>query len=155
MSLFILILGVVYTVICVFLIMVVLMQSGKGGGLSGMLGGANPLTDALGSSGAEKTLSKWTTICAVCFFVLALLLTVLAGKLLKPSRLSDQLKSSAPPIQAPAAPSSQIPVGNTPESPAPATSENAPEAPSDAEPAEATPAPPQGTPSSEPSPSSP
>jgi len=155
MTLFILILGVVYTAICVFLILVVLMQSGKGGGLSGMLGGGNPLTDALGSSGAEKTLSKWTTICAVCFFALSLILTVLAGKLLKPTRLSDQLKSSAPPIQAPAATSSQIPVGNTPESSPPVASEKAPDAPSVSEPAEATPAPPQGTPSSEPSPSSP
>jgi len=155
MSLFVLILGVVYVAICVFLILVVLMQSGKGGGLSGMLGGGNPLTDALGSSGAEKTLSKWTTICAVCFFVLALLLTILAGKLLKPARLSDQLKSTSVPIQAPAAPSSQTPGATAPESPAPATSEKVPVAPSVSEPSEATPANQAPPPASEPSPSSP
>ncbi len=148
MTLFILLLGVAYTGICLFLILVILMQSGKGGGLSGMLGGGNPLTDALGSSGAEKTLSKWTTICAVCFFVLSLLLTVLAGKLLKPARLSDQLKTAPPPIEAPAAPASQTPGAAAPAAPAP-------EASSEAKPAEAAPANPAQPPASEPSPSNP
>ena len=91
--------GLVYIIACVFLILVILLQSGKGGGLSGMLGGSNPLTDTFGSSGAEKTLSKWTTVCAVAFFFMALVLTLMGNRLMKPTRLSDQLKAGAAPAQ--------------------------------------------------------
>jgi len=119
MNLIIFIIGLGYTLVCFFLILVILLQSGKGGGLSGMLSGSNPLTDTLGSTGAEKTLSKWTTVCAVAFFIMALLLTFLGGALLKPTRLSDQLKSSAPPASSVAPPI----VEDTEASP---SSENAP-----------------------------
>lgn len=101
MNLILLIIGLSYTAVCFFLILIILLQSGKGGGLSGMLGGSNPLTDTFGSSGAEKTLSKWTTVCAVGFFIMALLLTVMGSRVMKPSRLSDQLKSSAAPATVP------------------------------------------------------
>jgi len=150
-----LIVGLIYTAMCIFLILVVLMQSGKGGGLSGMLGGGNPLTDALGSSGAEKTLSKWTTICAVGFFVLSLLLTILGAKYMKPSALSDQLKSTAVPAS-PAAPSTrQAPTAVGPESTPQSPQDKSEPGPSEAKPAESSPAPAQATPPSEPSPSSP
>lgn len=91
----------VYLIACGFLIMVVLLQSGKGGGLSGMLGGAsNPLTDSLGSTGAEKTLSKWTSIAATLFFVLALLLTLKGVHNAKKSGLRQELEASAAPAAA-------------------------------------------------------
>lgn len=91
-------LSLVFTAACAFLILVILLQSGKGSGLSGMLGGANPLTDSLGASGAEKTLTKWTTVSAVLFFILSLALTLLGGRMLKQAKLSDQLKAAAAPV---------------------------------------------------------
>ncbi|HOE63501.1 MAG TPA: preprotein translocase subunit SecG [Candidatus Sumerlaeota bacterium] len=96
-------LSLVFTAACAFLILVILLQSGKGSGLSGMLGGANPLTDSLGASGAEKTLTKWTTVSAILFFVLSLALTLLGGRMLKQTKLSDQLKAAAAPVATPAA----------------------------------------------------
>ena len=78
-----------YSAICIFLIMVVLLQSGKGGGLSGMLGGGggSALTDTLGASGAEKTLSNWTTYCAVAFLVLSLAITWFGARQAKTSAM--------------------------------------------------------------------
>ena len=46
----------------VLLILLVLLHSGKGGGLSDMFGGAGGLT---GGTSAERTLDKLTIICAV------------------------------------------------------------------------------------------
>lgn len=103
----------VFIATCMFLILVILLQSGKGSGLSGMLGGANPLMDSLGATGTEKALSKWTTISAVVFFIVALTLTLLGGKLLKMTRLSDQLKSTAAPASAPAIPGQTAPAEQT------------------------------------------
>ena len=93
--------GLIYTGACVFLILVILLQSGKGGGLSGMLGGGNPLTDTLGATGAEKTLNRWTTACAVIFFLLSLFLTFLGGRIYRRNILSDKLKAAASPVQVP------------------------------------------------------
>ena len=113
-------LSLVFTAACAFLILVILLQSGKGSGLSGMLGGANPLTDSLGSSGAEKTLTKWTTVSAILFFVLSLALTLLGGRMLKQTKLSVQPKASAAPVAT--APAATPQAGEaTPAAPAQAT----------------------------------
>jgi len=73
---------IVYFAVCIFLIMVVLFQSGKGGGISGMFGGGGggAFTDTFGASGAEKTLSRWTTYCAIAFLVLTLAITWIGAK---------------------------------------------------------------------------
>ncbi|MFP4381180.1 MAG: preprotein translocase subunit SecG [Candidatus Sumerlaeia bacterium] len=62
------------------LILVVLVQSGKGGGLSGLVGAGSPLGDHLGATGAEKTLNRWTTYFAVGFLVLNIVLVLLGPK---------------------------------------------------------------------------
>jgi preprotein translocase subunit SecG len=106
--------GLVYAAACIFLVLVVLLQSGKGGGLSGMLSGANPITDSFGSSGTEKVLNKWTTAAAVLFFVLALTLTLLGGKMIRSKSLSDDLKASAAPaVSAPVVPDTEGKVADT------------------------------------------
>src|SRR5512146_1778074 len=53
--------------ICLFLILVVLLQAGKGGGLGGF-GGAATQT-VFGGSGAGNLLTKLTSISAVLFMV--------------------------------------------------------------------------------------
>ena len=52
----------------VLLVVLVLLHSGKGGGLSDMFGGG--MTSALGSSGlAERNLNRFTVILALVWFV--------------------------------------------------------------------------------------
>ena len=67
------------------LILVVLVQSGKGGGLSGLVGAGSTLGDHLGATGAEKTLNRWTSYCAVGFLILNLSLVLLAPTIFKDS----------------------------------------------------------------------
>jgi preprotein translocase subunit SecG len=69
----------------IVLVLVVLVQSGKGGGLSGLVGAGSTLGDHLGATGAEKTLNKWTTYCAVGFLILNISLVLLAPKIFRDS----------------------------------------------------------------------
>jgi preprotein translocase subunit SecG len=73
----------------VVLILVVLVQSGKGGGLSGLVGASTTLGDQLGATGAEKTLNRWTTYCAVGFLVLNILLVLLGNAVYRQDVLED------------------------------------------------------------------
>jgi preprotein translocase subunit SecG len=91
------ILLLIYVGVCVFLILVVLLQSGKGGGISSLMGGSS-LGDQLGATGAEKTLNKWTTICAVSFGVLAITLTLIGAHKSKPASIIDDIIESPPPL---------------------------------------------------------
>jgi preprotein translocase subunit SecG len=62
-------LGLVQVVICVVLVFLVLMHSGKDAGLSGAFGvgtGAGPLG---GGSLVERNLNRWTVVFAILFVV--------------------------------------------------------------------------------------
>ena len=73
-----LILGV-HVVLCVLVIFVVLIQSGKGAGLSGVFGGGG--SDAVFSAPSGSSfIRKVTTGVAVAFFVSSLLLTFLGSR---------------------------------------------------------------------------
>jgi protein translocase SecG subunit len=67
---------IVYVFACAVLIFVILIQAGdKGGGLSSLGSSNQGISDALGATGAEKTLNKWTTWCACTFILLAIALS--------------------------------------------------------------------------------
>ena len=70
---------VVHAVICFFLIIVVLLQSGKAADLAGAFGGMGSQT-AFGPRGAATVLSKATTIAAVLFMITSITLTILATR---------------------------------------------------------------------------
>lgn len=72
----IILLTVVHVVICVFLVMVVLLQSGKAADIAGAFGGMGSQT-TFGPRGAATALSKATTIAAVLFMVTSLSISVL------------------------------------------------------------------------------
>jgi len=75
--------GIVYVASCLFLILVVLLQEGKSGGMAGMDSAAQSpqaMTESFGASGSQKGLFNVTTVCATLFFVLAVVLTTLANK---------------------------------------------------------------------------
>jgi len=87
--------------VSILLILAVLMQSGKGGGLSGAFGGGGGNQTAFGGRGAVDFLGKATWILGSAFMVLSLLLAVLASGDGGPSSLIQ--KSAAPPSAFPPA----------------------------------------------------
>src|SRR6516162_8111451 len=72
-------LWIVHILVCLFLIVVVLLQSGKAADLAGAFGGMGSQT-AFGPRGSATLLSKATTISAVLFMVTSLSLSILATR---------------------------------------------------------------------------
>jgi preprotein translocase subunit SecG len=99
---------VIYSFICFFLILVVLVQQGKGADIAGAFGGGGTQT-AFGARGATTLLHKLTTGGFVAFIVAALLLTILQAR----------PRASVVPEKVPAAKSAPAPVAPAP-APAPA-----------------------------------
>jgi len=69
----------VHVIVCIFLIIVVLLQSGKAADLAGAFGGMGSQT-AFGPRGSATLLSKATTVSAVLFMVTSLSLSILATR---------------------------------------------------------------------------
>ncbi len=81
-TLFIWLVGLLFIFACLWLILVVLMQEGKSGGMAGLESASqspSALTDAFGAGGAQKTLFRVTGWSAGIFFFLAISLTVLGN----------------------------------------------------------------------------
>jgi preprotein translocase subunit SecG len=114
---------VVHVLVCIFLIIVVLLQSGKAADLAGAFGGMGSQT-AFGPRGSATLLSKATTVSAVVFMLTSLSLSILATKNagLGTTVLESSPAKSAPAKKAPA-PSGTVTVpvpGQQPAAPAPA-----------------------------------
>ena len=69
----------VYVIICFFLILVVLLQQGKGADIAGAFGGGGSQT-AFGARGATTFLHKLTTGAFIGFVVLSMLLSILEAR---------------------------------------------------------------------------
>src|SRR3974390_948192 len=69
----------VHIIVCFFLIIVILLQSGKAADLAGAFGGMGSQT-AFGPRGSATLLSKATTISAVLFMITSLSLSILATR---------------------------------------------------------------------------
>jgi len=72
-------LTVVHVIVAMFLIVVVLLQTGKRADLAGAFGGGGSQT-AFGARGAVSILSKATTLAAVLFMVTSMSLAVLSSR---------------------------------------------------------------------------
>jgi preprotein translocase subunit SecG len=80
-----------------FLGVVILLQSGKGGGLAAMGGGASATEGILAGRQATTVLTRATWIAGGTFMVLALVLSILSSRAQQPqSILLDELQQSAP-----------------------------------------------------------
>jgi len=106
---------IVHVVVCFFLIIVVLLQSGKAADLAGAFGGMGSQT-AFGPRGSATLLSKATTISAVLFMVTSLSLSILATR---SAGLGTTVLEGTPAKTAPAK-SVPMPVHAPPARPAPA-----------------------------------
>jgi len=69
---------VLHIIVCVALIMIVLLQTGKGADMGAAFGGGGSQT-LFGSTGASTFLSKATTIAAVIFMVTCFLLAYMSS----------------------------------------------------------------------------
>jgi len=73
------VLTLIHIIVCFFLIVVVLLQSGKAADLAGAFGGMGSQT-AFGPRGSATLLSKATTAAAVIFMITSLTLAILATR---------------------------------------------------------------------------
>ncbi len=105
----------VHVIICLFLIIVVLLQSGKAADLAGAFGGMGSQT-AFGSRGAASMLSKATTIAAALFMIVAISLGIQQGARQGPPGTSVIERSgvAGEAIPAPAAPAVPLAVPSIP-----------------------------------------
>ena len=98
---------IINVLVCLFLIVVVLLQSGKAGDISAAFGGQGSQA-AFGPRGAATALSKATTICAVLFMLTSITLSINAIKHGGPRSVLQGEKSGpvkpAAPASAPANP---------------------------------------------------
>ncbi len=107
-------LTILHIVVCITLILIVLLQAGKGANMGAAFGGSSQTV--FGSSGAGTFLGKLTAAVAIIFMLTSITLTYTASR--KPSGLMD--KASAPaarqaapvapkPTTSPAAPAATVP----------------------------------------------
>ncbi|HTR04367.1 MAG TPA: preprotein translocase subunit SecG [Thermoanaerobaculia bacterium] len=123
----------IYVVICFFLILVVLLQQGKGADIAGAFGGGSSQT-AFGARGATTFLHKLTTGAFIGFVAIALLLSILEARP-KSSVISKSLPAA--PAKAAPAPAAQPPAGQA--APGQPAAGQAPVQPAPAQPAPAAP----------------
>ena len=130
-----------FVINCLFLIIVVLLQSGKAADIAGAFGGAGSQT-AFGPRGAATVLSRATTWCAVMFMVCALALVLHTDKGVEQGgSVLEKFSKPAPkptPV-VPAKPQTTLPQtapqSNTPQSSAPQSAPNTAPAPTTQPPA--------------------
>ena len=112
---------------CFFLIVVVLLQTGKGADMGAVFGGGSQTL--FGSGGAGNFLTKLTTGTAIAFMLTSLILTYGASRT-PVSGLLDRLPAAEAPMPPPAAPRAANPPAGEGQAPAanpeppPATPDN-------------------------------
>ena len=110
---------IIHVVVCIFLIIVVLLQSGKAADLAGAFGGMGSQT-AFGPRGSATLLSKATTISAVLFMITSMSLSILAtrsaglGTTVLEDTTQQKPAQTAPAPVTPPVPQGQQPITVTP-----------------------------------------
>lgn len=85
---------IIHIIVCLMLIAIVLLQSGKGAEIGAAFGGSSQTL--FGSRGAATFLSKLTTIAAIVFMITSLTLAVVTakgGSVVKKTPLTEEKKS--------------------------------------------------------------
>lgn len=90
---------IIHIIVSITLILIVLLQTGKGADMGAAFGGGSSQT-LFGSSGASTMLSKATTVAAVVFMLTCLVLAYVSSHQKTGTSI---MKNSPPPIEQPAA----------------------------------------------------
>ena len=98
---------IIHVIVCLVLVFVVLLQAGRGGGFSDMLGGGQP--QSLFGTQTNAFMVKATEVCAVVFIITSLSLAILStqkGKsLVANQKLLQDIQAQIPTVpQVPQAP---------------------------------------------------
>jgi len=105
----------IHIIVCFFIIIVVLLQSGKSGDISAAFGGQGSQT-AFGPRGAASALSKATTWSAVLFMLTSITLSVYQSRHSGPGSILQGMKSQPAKTQpAPTTPAPATPAPATPQ----------------------------------------
>jgi len=107
-----------YVLTCFVLMLVILLQQGKGGDIANAFGGGSSQA-AFGARAGATVLSRATTVCAVLFVIGALVLGIVRQT--GPGSVIGGRRPQLPAQQNPAAPIQQVPPPSTPTNPAPTT----------------------------------
>lgn len=91
----IILLTLIHVLVCLFLVIVVLLQSGQSGDIAAAFGGQGSQT-AFGPRGAATILTKATTWCAVIFMVTSITLSVMASRKGGNGSVLQNYKTSTP-----------------------------------------------------------
>ena len=97
---------VIHVIVCLILVVVVLLQSGKAADLAGAFGGMGSQT-VFGPRGSATVLSKATTISAILFMITSMTLSILATR--AGSTTPDLLKKKGPAPAQTQAPTASVP----------------------------------------------
>jgi len=98
---------VLHVIVCIALIMIVLLQTGKGAEMGAAFGGATQTV--FGSSGPAGFLNKLTTAVAIFFMITSLSLCYLSGRLPIPTIMEQQAEQAEQAMQA----TETVPAGET------------------------------------------
>jgi preprotein translocase subunit SecG len=91
--------SILYVLICVVLLMVILLQQGKGGDIASAFGGSSRQT-AFGARAGATLLTRITTVTAVLFMLGAVGLGILSQRGGGSSVMSGKAPASAPAVPA-------------------------------------------------------
>src|SRR5689334_25156961 len=70
---------ILHVIVCLFLMLTVLLQSGKGGGMGAAFGGGNAAT-VFGGSGASGFLKRMTAIAGTVFMITSMVLAFISSR---------------------------------------------------------------------------
>lgn len=116
----------IHFIVTIILMIAILLQSSKGGGLAGTFGGGS-MGAVFGGRGAASFLSKLTTVLASIFLGLALLISYIdKGKAVDRNIVAeerDRLRASSPAAVLPTVPTDESVTRQTAPPPAPATAD--------------------------------
>src|SRR5438309_8894595 len=116
--------AVFHVIVCIFLILVVLLQQGKGADWAGAFGGGGSQT-TFGARGAGTILSRATTAAAIIFMITSLALTILISRPGGSSVIREGAKQQNQPQQ-PQQQQNQQPPAQQPPAQQPPAQQNAP-----------------------------